>query len=113
MSPTAKLWLMRIGLATWAIVTLILVAQVANLSDLLSDSQVEAAMDLNDRTDFLGALLVPLAATTTKKDFVADLRRVAPSETVRETDSSAAVGQITFHFNRAGVLDNVLANATP
>ena len=112
MSPTLKVWLKRLGLTAWGVVTLLLAFQVLNLSDMLSDFQV-GADDAGHSNEVLRGLVVPLASSTTKKDLVVRLRRLAPHEMIVETDSSVAVGQLTFRFNKAGVLDTVLGEYNP
>ena len=112
MSPTLKVWLKRLGLTAWGIVTLLLAFQVVNLSDMLSDFQV-GANDSEHSNDVLRGLIVPLASSTSKKDLVVRLRRLAPQETIVETDSSVAIGQLTFRFNAAGVIDTVLGEYNP
>jgi hypothetical protein len=107
-----KVWLRRLAFAVWGVATMLLVFEVANLSDMLSDFQV-GADDTEHSNDILRGLVVPLAATMTKKDLIVRLRRLAPDEMVVETDSSVAVGQLTFRFNAAGVVDTVLPEYTP
>jgi hypothetical protein len=112
MDSSMRTWMVRLGLAAWALLTLALAFRVLDLGSAHSDMLV-GYQDLSQSNDVLRGLVLPLAQTVTKQDILVLIRRTNPSEMVVATDTSIGVGQLTFRFNATGRLASIVPEYDP
>ena len=95
------------GLVLWALITVALIVEVANLSALEDDTS-HMSWIAQQEADQLGTLAWSLAKGMPKDSFAIHLRNFDPRDLSYPDDSSVVLGDMTFRFDTAGRFETIL-----